>query len=418
MVCYDFMIIAMISFVIANHSSHSGIHLISILQTKHTAKLNLFPATFPLESVALDYLGPLPTTKNGYTHLLVITYRYSKLTRSIPLKRPNARSTARAFCENWAFVYDPPVTMLAENGGHFTARFFQDVCLTMGVRNLYTTTYPPRTNGQTERFNRTIVSSLGHYVNSDQNDWNDYVTLPTYSYDTQTHRNTDLSPFDLVLTRTTPSLTMPPLSTLTGISAKEMKEEFLSLLRETFKMVEHRENAAQQSYKEYLDRGSRPRKPPAIGSYVYVRRNVTDKRTPESQQQVKSNQLRYRVNGPFEVINISTESNTVTILEEGLEDTVSADHVVPSTRIAELRPNLPPHIASNDDNRQLTRYVFDTIVNHGYNPEESTTMMYIIRLHGFNSSHDTWQYAQDLPYNTVVRYCRRWNIPQPPNLGT
>ena len=200
---------------------------------------------------------------------------------------------------------------------------------------------------------------------------------------------------------------MPPLSALTGRSAKELKEELLSPLRETFKLVENKQDAAQQSYKEYFDRRVQPRKSPAIGSYVYVRTHVTDKRTPESQQQVKSNKLRYCVNGPFEVINISKESNTVTILKEGLEDTVSADHVVPSTRIAELRPNLPPQIASNDDNRQLTKYLFDKIVNHGYDPDDRTTMMYKIRWHGFDSSHDTWQYAKDLPYNTVVRYCRR-----------
>ena len=61
---------------------------------------------------------------------------------------------------------------------------FQDVCLIMGVKNLYTTAYHPRTNGQTERFNWTIVSSLRHYVNSDQNDWDDCITLLTYSYNT------------------------------------------------------------------------------------------------------------------------------------------------------------------------------------------------------------------------------------------
>ena len=250
-------------------------------------------------------------------------------------------------------------------------------------------------------------------MSSDQNDSDDYATLLTDSYNTQIHGNTGLSPFDLVLTRTPPSLTMPPLSTLPGRLAKELKEEILYILRDTFTMVDSRQDAAQQSYKEYFDRRVRPRKLPPIGSYVCVRRHVTDKRTPESQQQVKSNKLRYRVNGPFEVINISTESNTVTILKEELEDAVSADHVVPSTRIAQLRPHLPPQIASNDDNRQHSRYVFDKIVNHGYDPEDSTTMMYKIRWHGFDSSHDTWQYVKDLPYNTVVRYCRRWNIPQP-----
>ena len=47
---------------------------------KHASKLKLFPATAPLESVALELLGPLPKTRRGHNYLLVITDRYTKLT--------------------------------------------------------------------------------------------------------------------------------------------------------------------------------------------------------------------------------------------------------------------------------------------------------------------------------------------------
>ena len=132
-------------------------------------------------------------------HLLVVTNWYSKLTRSIPLKNPNATNCARAFRLNWAFVYGPPVTLLNDNGQNFAAKFFQHVCRIMKMKNLFTTSYHPRTNGQTERFNRTICLALRPYVNNNQKDWDEYADVLTFGYNTQVRRTKGLMPFELVL---------------------------------------------------------------------------------------------------------------------------------------------------------------------------------------------------------------------------
>jgi Integrase zinc binding domain len=51
-----------------------------------TSFLKLFPASGPLEYVSMDILGPLPKTDHGNRFLLVITDRFSKLTRMVPLR--------------------------------------------------------------------------------------------------------------------------------------------------------------------------------------------------------------------------------------------------------------------------------------------------------------------------------------------
>ena len=43
-----------------------------IKQRKRQTPLTFFPAEGPLDDVALDLLGPLPTTKKGYTMILII----------------------------------------------------------------------------------------------------------------------------------------------------------------------------------------------------------------------------------------------------------------------------------------------------------------------------------------------------------
>ena len=120
---------------------------------RHSRFLKLFPAERPLEYVAIDILGPLPRTQSGNKYLLVITDRYSKYVRTVPLRNITAWNIAKALCDHWAFVFGPPKYLLSDNGGQFIAKFFQSVCNVLGTRNLFTTAYHPQTNGQTERFN-------------------------------------------------------------------------------------------------------------------------------------------------------------------------------------------------------------------------------------------------------------------------
>ena len=149
--------------------------------------LKIFPAAGPLEFVAMDLLGPLPKTKSGHTYVLVITDRFTKLTRAVPLGSTKAPAVAQAFLENWVYVYGAPNFLLTDNGPQFVAKFFEAVCALLGVRHFMTTAYHPQTNGQTERFNRTILDRLRHYVAENQTDWDAYVQPLTFGYNMQVH---------------------------------------------------------------------------------------------------------------------------------------------------------------------------------------------------------------------------------------
>lgn len=48
----------------------------------------------PLYLVVIYILGPLPRTKSGHRFILLITYRFKKLTQSIPLRRITANKVA------------------------------------------------------------------------------------------------------------------------------------------------------------------------------------------------------------------------------------------------------------------------------------------------------------------------------------
>ena len=166
-----------------------------IHERKRTSFLKLFPATEPLEYVAMDILGPLPKTEHGHRCLLVICDRFSKLTRTVPLRSISAVVVAKAICEHWLFVYGPPRYLLTDNGTQFTAKVFLAVCRDLGIAKVFTTAYHPQTNGQVERFNRTILNALRGYVASNQRDWDDYTSTITFGYNCRVHASLGFTPF-------------------------------------------------------------------------------------------------------------------------------------------------------------------------------------------------------------------------------
>ena len=154
---------------------------------RNKKQMKLFTPEAPLEFVAIDIFSELITTKRENRYILVISDRYSKLVRTVPLKNISAANIAQAFVHHWVFVYGPPVKLLSDNGTQFTARFFQNVCRILGIRNVFTTTYHPQANGQVERFNRTLTSALRKYVGEHLKDWDLFSDAITLAYNTQVH---------------------------------------------------------------------------------------------------------------------------------------------------------------------------------------------------------------------------------------
>ena len=101
----------------------------------------------------MDLLCPLPKTAHGNRHVLVMTDRFTHLTRSIPLQTTTASVVANAFLDNWVYVYGGPRYVLTDNGPQFAAKFLDAVCALLGVRHYLTTAYRPQANGQNERIN-------------------------------------------------------------------------------------------------------------------------------------------------------------------------------------------------------------------------------------------------------------------------
>ena len=269
-----------------------------------------------------DILGPLKETKSWSKFLLVMTDRYSKLTRVKPLSKITAHDVAKAFCETWVFPYGPPVYCLSDNGKQFTSRYFQSICQIQGDHNLFTSAYHPQINGQAKRCNRTITAALRSYIAEQLSDWDQFTDALTYAYNTQVHRATGLSPFDLVLARPPVHLSLENTPTLDEENLSHMQQRTLLQLRlrELMQSANAKLSKSQARYKADFDKHVRQfNQDLAPGHYVYLKRE-----TPIDEERTK---LQIPAPGPFRVLRKA--SHTVTIIDnDGMEDTVSLDRVI------------------------------------------------------------------------------------------
>ena len=84
---------------------------------RNVEQLQLFPATEALTSVCIDILGEFIKTPRRNEYLLVITDRFTKLTKTIPMKGISAAEVAKCFVNEWVFNYGPPKELISDNGG-------------------------------------------------------------------------------------------------------------------------------------------------------------------------------------------------------------------------------------------------------------------------------------------------------------
>jgi len=124
-----------------------------LMGPQSTAPMRLLPATEPFAALAIDLLGRLPRTLEGYEYILVIYDHFTKVTRAVPLKDISAVDVLSAFLDTGVASYGIRGSVLSDNGPQFAAVLWRGVLQALRIDSNYATPYHPQANGQVELFN-------------------------------------------------------------------------------------------------------------------------------------------------------------------------------------------------------------------------------------------------------------------------
>ncbi|UYV70775.1 K02A2.6-like, partial [Cordylochernes scorpioides] len=158
-------------------------------------------ANYPFERVGIDFLGPLPSTKNRKKWMIVLTDYYTKYAETKAVIDATAREVAKFLTENVILKHGAPRYLISDRGSQFTSNLVKEITKICQIQHCLTTSYHPQTNGLTERLNRTLINLISMYVNVDQRNWDEILPFITHAYNTTIQETTKYSPFFLLYGR-------------------------------------------------------------------------------------------------------------------------------------------------------------------------------------------------------------------------
>ena len=261
----------------------------------------------PFEIVAIDIVGPLPSTENGKRYLLTVLDHLTRFCEAIPLRTQTAKEVGRTFVDQIVCRYGSPKCLISDRGGNFTSHLFRQICAELKIRRVLTTAYHPQSNGALERTHLTIKNTLTAFVHQNQHQWEEYIPKVMFSYNSSPHSATGFSPAYLLFGR---ELELPLDSLASQDNFQEGKSpstwpESFQKMRNIFQWVNQRLAYQAEKRKQYYD-ASRKTKPHGFqaGDLVLIRRQ-----TPFPAGETPK--LGFRFSGPFRVARIHPPSTLV-----------------------------------------------------------------------------------------------------------
>ena len=152
----------------------------------------------PWHRIAVDVME-VPINSRGNKYLLVVQDYFTKWLEAFPMPDQKAERVVELLRSLFCRVGIPSV-LHSDQGRNFESRLMADLCESFGVKKTHTTSYHPQGDGLVERSNRILLDMLRSYVAREEQ-WEDFLSLMLYSYNTSCHSSIETNPFTLMYGR-------------------------------------------------------------------------------------------------------------------------------------------------------------------------------------------------------------------------
>ncbi|WVZ93706.1 hypothetical protein U9M48_039666 [Paspalum notatum var. saurae] len=292
--------------------------------SNHGLYMPLPVSTSPWLDISMDFVLGLPRTKKGRDSIFVVVDRFSKMAHFIPChKTDDASSVAELFFQEIIRLHGIPNTIVSDRDAKFLNHFWRSLWNKLGTKLLFSTTFHPQTDGQTEVVNRTLSTMLRAVLDKNLRRWEDCLPHIEFAYNRATHSSTKMCPFQIVygnIPRAPIDLFSLDAEDAPHIDAVAHVEQMIDLHEQT-----HQNIAAANA--KYQVAGSKGRKHVTFAPGDMVWMHLRKDRFPT----LRRSKLMPRAAGPFKVLT-KINDNTY-ILDLPAEFGVST-----SFNVADLKP--------------------------------------------------------------------------------
>lgn len=208
---------------------------------QHAIKTSTPIKTFDV--VSIDTIGPFSITEQGNRYAVTMQCDLSKYMVLVPIPDKSAQTIARAVIEKCILIYGPMSAIKTDQGTEYKG-VFDNVCELLKIDHVCATAYHPQTIGALERNHRCLNEYLRSFVNEHRNDWDEWLSFYSFSYNTTSSTYHEYSPFEIVFGK--------PLKKFENIDVKqvdpvyntesytkELKFKLQTIQKHVFDKIEH-----------------------------------------------------------------------------------------------------------------------------------------------------------------------------------
>jgi transposase InsO family protein len=194
-------------------------------------------------SISVDFIIHLPRTVRGNDAITVFIDRLSKRVHYVACQTTlTAEQFADIFVDTVFKQHGLPLEIISDRDSRFLSSFWTEVTRLLGVQRCMSTACHPRTDGLTERANRTLEEAMRSYVAGDQSDWDSHLPLVEFAVNSSHHVAIGTTPFLMDYGQTPLVPNMLPLVSKNPAARKFVGrwEQRVKRAKEAFRNAQHR----------------------------------------------------------------------------------------------------------------------------------------------------------------------------------
>jgi hypothetical protein len=169
-------------------------------------KLHQDPVGSPMERMAMDILSFPTETDGGNTCVLVISDYFTKWTEAFALPNHQAMTVADVLVTEIFLRFGVPMVLHTDQGPEFRSDLMKGISELLEIRMSKTAPYHAQSDGQVERFNRTLIAMLSKLCEERKENWDDHLPYVMCAYRSTIQESTRSSPNRMMLGR---EITLP-----------------------------------------------------------------------------------------------------------------------------------------------------------------------------------------------------------------
>lgn len=246
--------------------------------------------------IYIDFVGPVVSASgSSYRYMFTVFDGFSKWTHATPTKRCTAAVVIKTLMQLFnTFGY--PRQCISDNGPAFRSEKYKNFLFTHGIRPRHVSPYYPKSN-LVERFHRNLKSNLTAIIRnyaSSHKDWEKFLQLVIYKYNTSLHTSLNTSPAAVFFKRqlTTTCDIIMDIENIVDLHQPTDMNEVINRIRRThnrYKTISSRLPAQRFTLGQLVWRESPPRIPG-----IDIERKFAD-----------------RYEGPFKIVEFTTPVSVI-----------------------------------------------------------------------------------------------------------